>query len=269
MDSLRRELAPISDTAWKEIEDEAKNALNLNLSGRRIVDVTEPQGHDLAAVNLGRLEVPDSQVGDVHYGIRKVLPLVEVRAPFSLDIWELDNIERGAEDADLDDLRRAAKEIAKFEETAVYEGFPDGEIHGLTGSSGFEPVTAEATPSALVEAVTRAVLRMKYADVDGPYALALGAALYQTIDDAGTEHGYPVRKRLTSQIEGPIVHAPYLEGGVVMSTRGGDAELTIGRDISIGYHSHDERTVGLYFTESFTFRVIGPEAVVRLAVESV
>jgi uncharacterized linocin/CFP29 family protein len=267
MDSLRRELAPISDAAWNEIEDEAKNTLNLNLSGRRIVDVAEPQGHKLAAVNLGRLEMPDSQDGDVHYGIRKVLPLVEVRAPFSLDIWELDNIERGAQDPHLDDLRRAAKEIAKFEETSVYEGFSDGEIEGLASSSGFEPVSAETNPSALVEAVTRAVLRMKYADVDGPYALALGAALYQTID-AGTEHGYPVRRRLTSQIEGPIVHAPYLEGGVVISTRGGDAELTIGRDISIGYHSHGERAVELYFTESFTFRVMGPEAVVRLAVES-
>jgi uncharacterized linocin/CFP29 family protein len=267
MDSLRRELAPISDAAWNEIENAAKNTLGLNLSGRRIVDVTEPQGHELAAVNLGRLEVPESQDDDVHYGIRKVQPLVEVRAPFGLDIWELDNIERGAEDADLDDLRRAAREVAKFEETAVYEGFADGSIEGLSGSSDFEPVAVETSPGPLVEAVTRAVLRMRYADVDGPYALALGAALFQTID-AGTEHGYPVRKRLANQIEGPIVHAPYLEGGIVISMRGGDAELTLGRDVSIGYHSHDERTVGLYFTESFTFRVAGPEAVVRLAAEA-
>jgi uncharacterized linocin/CFP29 family protein len=264
MDSLRRELAPISDAAWREIENESKNTLNLNLSGRRIVDVTDPQGHELAAVNLGRLDMPDSQDDDVHYGVRKVLPLVEVRAPFSLDIWELDNIERGADDADLDDLRRAAREIARFEETAVYEGFGDGNIEGLSSSSDFEPVSVETNSGALVEAVTRAVLKMRYADVDGPYALALGAALYQTLD-AATEHGYPVRKRLSSQIEGPIVHAPYLKGGVVISMRGGDAELTIGRDISIGYHSHNERAVELYFTESFTFRVIGPEAVVRLA----
>lgn len=264
MDSLRRELAPISDAAWREIEDEARNTLKLNLSGRRIVDVTEPQGHDLAAVNLGRLDVPDDQDDGLQYGVRKVLPLVEVRTPFSLDVWELDNVERGADDPDLDDLRRAAKEIARFEETAVYEGFADGAIEGLSASSDFEPVTVEASPGALLEAVTRAVLRMKYADVDGPYALALGAALYQTLD-AGTEHGYPMRKRLANQIEGPIVHAPYLEGGVVISMRGGDAELTIGRDISIGYHSHDEKTVRLYFTESFTFRVIGPEVVVKLA----
>jgi uncharacterized linocin/CFP29 family protein len=54
----------------------------------------------------------------------------------------------------------------------------------------------------------------------------------------------------------------------VFSQRGGDAELTLGRDMSIGYHSHDERTVRLYFTESFTFRVVGPEAVVGLAIEA-
>ena len=267
MDSLRRELAPITDSAWREIENEAKKTLSLGLSGRRIVDVTDAQGHDLAAVNLGGLEVPDDQPDEVQFGIRRVLPLVEVRVPFNLDIWELDNVERGAQDADLDDLARAAREIVKFEEQAIYDGFNDGGISGLTASSDFEPVAVEADPGALPEAVARAVLRMRYADVDGPYALALGAALYQSLD-AGAEHGYPVRKRLARQIEGPIVHAPYLDGGVVVSQRGGDAELTLGRDVSIGYHSHDSGTVRLYFTESFTFRVIGPEAVVSLATEA-
>jgi len=267
VDSLRRELAPITDAAWEEIENEAKNALALNLSGRRIIDVTDPQGHQLAAVNVGRLEVPENQEGDLKYGMRKVLPLVEARAPFSLDIWELDNIERGAKDADVDDLRRAAREISKFEEQAIYEGFLDGNIVGLIGSSTFEPVAVEAEPAAFSEGVARAVLRLHYADVAGPYALAVGAALYQLLD-AGTEQGYPLRKQLANQIQGPIVHAPHLSGGVLVSQRGGDAELTLGRDMSIGYHSHDERTVQLYFTESFTFRVVGPEAIVALATEA-
>jgi uncharacterized linocin/CFP29 family protein len=266
MDSLRRELAPITDAAWREIEDEAKRTLALGLSGRRIVDVTDPRGHDFAAINLGRLEIPDGQGDEVQFGIRRVLPLVEVRAPFSLDVWELDDIERGAEDADLDDLDRAAKEIVKFEEQAIYDGFAEAGIEGLAKSSDFEPVSVGTEPSALPEAVARAVLRMRYANVDGPYALALGAALYQSLD-AGAEHGYPVRKRLERQIEGPIVHAPYLEGGVVVSQRGGDAELTVGRDVSIGFHSHDAGTVRLYFTESFTFRVTGPEAIVSLETE--
>lgn len=268
MDLLRRELAPITDHAWEEIRSEAKNTLALNLSGRRIVDMSDPRGLDYAAVNLGRLDVPEGQEERLRYGIRRVLPLIEVRVPFELDLWELDNVDRGAEDADLDDLRRAARQLARFEERAVYEGFPDASIEGLTASSEFEPVSVKPAPGALAEAVTRAVLRMRYADVAGPYALALGAALYQWLD-AGSEHGYPIRKRIEKQVEGPIVLAPYLEGGVLISRRGGDAELVLGQDISIGYEGHDEGKVRLYLTESFTFRVLSPEALVVLRNEGV
>ena len=269
MDLLRRELAPITDHAWQEIKTEAKNTLGLNLSGRRIVDMSEPRGLDFAAVNLGRLEVPDGQEEErLRYGIRLVLPLIEVRVPFELDLWELDNIDRGAEDADLDDLRRAARQLARFEERAIYEGFAEAGIEGLTASSEFEPVSVKPAPGALAEAVTRAMLRMRYGDVAGPYALALGAALYQWLD-AGSEHGYPIRKRIEKQIEGPIVLAPYLEGGVLISQRGGDAELVLGQDISIGYQGHDERKVQLYLSESFTFRVLSPEALVVLRNEGV
>jgi uncharacterized linocin/CFP29 family protein len=267
MDLLRQQLAPISASAWNEIDAEAKNALAVNLSGRKLVDVSEPLGLAQAAVNLGRLDVPESQDDEVRYGIRRVLPLVEIRALFELDIWELDNVDRGARDPDLEDLRRAAKEIAKFEERAIYDGFPDGSIAGLLESSEFEPISVGLEPGALPDAVAKAVLRLRYADVEGPYALALGAALYQRLD-AGSEHGYPIRRRISRQIEGPVLLAPYLTGGVLISQRGGDAEMTLGRDISIGYQNHDEKTVRLYFTESFTFRVLAAESLVALRAEA-
>ena len=37
-----------------------------------------------------------------------------------------------------------------------------------------------------------------------------------------------------------------------------------GEDISIGYESHDAESVGLYFVDSFSFRVATPEAAVAL-----
>jgi len=267
MDLMRQQLAPISDAAWKEINDEAKNVFAIHLSGRRVVDMSGPLGIEAAAVNLGRLEVPKQKDNELQYGIRKVLPMVEVRAPFELDIWELDNVDRGARDPDLDALRRAAKEIAKFEERAVYDGFSEASIRGLVESSEFDPIEVEPEPGSLLDAVAKAVMRLRYADVDGPYALALGAALHQWLD-SGCEQAYPLRKRLLQVIEGPIVPAPFLHGGVVLSRRGGDTELTLGQDISIGYEHHDARKVHLFFSESFTFRVLAPEAVVALEIEA-
>jgi uncharacterized linocin/CFP29 family protein len=52
--------------------------------------------------------------------------------------------------------------------------------------------------------------------------------------------------------------------GAVLSLRGGDFVLDVGEDLSIGYVSHDADAVQLYMEESFTFRVIEPDAAVAL-----
>jgi uncharacterized linocin/CFP29 family protein len=65
-------------------------------------------------------------------------------------------------------------------------------------------------------------------------------------------------------LDGPIVWAPAVDGAVVLSVQGGDFELTVGQDLSIGYASHTETAVRLYLTETMTFRVLRPEAAVAL-----
>ena len=65
-------------------------------------------------------------------------------------------------------------------------------------------------------------------------------------------------------VDGGIIWAPAIEGGAVLTTRGGDFELALGQDISIGYASHSVSTVALYFQETFTFRLLTTEAAVAL-----
>jgi len=66
-------------------------------------------------------------------------------------------------------------------------------------------------------------------------------------------------------LDGPLVWALGLDGAVVLSLRGGDFELTVGQDFSIGYVSHDTEHVRLYIEESFTFWNITPQAAIPLA----
>jgi uncharacterized linocin/CFP29 family protein len=51
----------------------------------------------------------------------------------------------------------------------------------------------------------------------------------------------------------------------VLSTRGGDFDLRIGQDFSIGYLSHTDAAVRLYLQETFTFLFLTSEAAVALA----
>jgi uncharacterized linocin/CFP29 family protein len=112
--------------------------------------------------------------------------------------------------------------------------------------------------------VAQAVSQLRLAGVNGPYTLLLGTEPYTAIGGA-TDDGYPVLQHIQRLVDGKIIWAPAIEGGVVLTTRGGDFDLTIGQDISIGYLSHSETTVRLYFQETITFLMLTTEASVVLA----
>jgi len=265
MDLLKRSKAPIVNEAWEQIDEEARRVLKLHLAGRKLVDFSGPHGWDLGAVNTGRLKhIERGPVEHVGHAIRDVRPLVELRAPILLPILELDYAARGADDLDLDPVILAAESMARAEDDAIFHGFAEGKITGIIEASPHTPIevrSSQAWPSAVSAA--KEVLRM--AGVNGPYALALGMEAYDELTADG-EDGYPLSKRLEERVaEGSLIWAPALkEGAVLMSTRGGDYELTVGQDLSVGYASHDRTTVELYLTESFTFRVLEDKAAILL-----
>lgn len=266
-DILRRELAPISEVAWKEIDLQASRILKGNLSGRKLVDFSGPHGWKFAAVNLGSLEVdPDKELDGISWGLHKVLPLVEIRVPFSLRIWDLDDMARGAQSPDLRNLKDAARKVAQFEETAIYRGFAAAAIHGMLGAPNHPTVPLSPDRTRLTESVELALLAIQEAEIGGPYALVLGTEPYKWLM-AGDPHDYPLRDRVLSLVKGGIHWSPVLEGGAVLSRRGGDFEFTVGQDLSIGYKIHDEHFVELYFAESFAFRVLEPAAAVELKLQ--
>lgn len=264
MDLRKRELAPILPAAWDLIDHEATRVLKLHLAGRKLVDFRGPFGWEHAAVNTGRLRPLDPEpAAGVSAGLRQVQPLVELRTSIRLDLAELDAVGRGTVDPNLEDVVRAAERAARFEDDAIFNGLAAAALEGIRPASPHKPVivaAAGAWPRAVVEA--KEVLRS--AGIDGPYAIALGPKAYDEVA-AASEDGYPLLKRIERQlVEGPIVWTPALEGGVLLSTRGGDFELTVGQDMSIGYEGHHGRVVELFLTESFTFRVLERAAAVAL-----
>lgn len=265
MNLLKRELAPILPEAWAQIDAEARRVLELHLAGRKLVDFSGPHGWRLAAVNTGRLElIEKGSVGGVPAAVRKAQPLVELRSPFKMKIMELDVTARGANDLDLDPIIAAAERVARAEDSAIFHGFPAGQITGMVEASPHAPVSVG---SALEwpRAVAHAKEILRAAGVNGPYALALATKSYDDLS-VDTEDGYPLRRRVEGTlIDGPLVWAPALEGGaVLLSTRGGDYEITVGEDLSVGYAAHDRENVELYITESFTFRILEEKAAIFL-----
>lgn len=263
MDLLKRQLAPILDDAWKAVDEEAARVLSLNLAGRKVVDFDGPHGFAYAAVNTGRMTMlgPLGE-GGPRAGLREVQPLVELRMPMRLDSMELDSVARGGEDPDLAAVVSGAEAMARAEDDAIFNGLAAAEIEGIIPSSPHAPMVITSV-LGYAAAVVEAKELLRRAGIGGPYALVLGPRLYDEIS-AAADDGYPIRKRIAELVEGPIVWAPSLDRGVLMSVRGGDYRLTVGQDLSVGYAYHEKHEVELFIAESFTFRVLEGAAAVVL-----
>ena len=264
MNNLHRELAPISEAAWAQIEEEASRTLKRHLAARRVVDVQGPKGLALSAVGTGHLQRIQAPGEGIEAAQREAKALVELRVAFELTRQAIDDVERGATDSDWSPLKDAARTIAFAEDRSAFDGYAAAGISGIRSGSSNPVVALPANVKGYPGAIAQAVSQLRLAGVNGPYTLVLGSDPYTAIS-GGTDEGYPVLQHIQRLVDGEIVWAPAIEGGFVLTTRGGDFELDIGHDISIGYSSHSKTIVELYLQESFTFRLLTTEAAVVLA----
>lgn len=262
---LLRSHAPISPAGWADIDEEARQHLVVALAARKVVDFAGPLGWEHSATSVGRTApIANAPCDGVTAAARRVLPLAEVRAAFTVSRAELADGDRGAVDVDYDALDAAARNLAVAENKAVFHGWAEAGIQGITQASPHAPIPAAATLEEFPARVAKAVEVLHRAGIDGPYALALGTDDHTAVVE-GTEHGgYPLFDHLRKIAGGPIVWAPGVTGGVVLSLRGGDFLFESGQDLAVGYDHHDADAVHLYLEESFSFRVATPEAAIAL-----
>ncbi len=260
MNILKNSLAPISDQAWEEIFQEAKLVIETVLCGRKFVDMEGPKGLTYGAVPLGKIDLQkDMDSENVGFGISRVLPLVETRIPFELDLWELDNISRGAQDPDFESLGKAARKIAQFEEDTVFYGLKSAHIKGLRDASAYKVQNDPDSVETFMTRLAGGIADMKNNAVEGPYHLIVNPKKWAKL--LGTTKGYPLKRQIEDILNESILFSPVVRDIFLVSKQSGNFILTLGSDMSIGYTSHDNHKVRLYFTESFTFQILNPAAV--------
>ena len=267
MNNLHRELAPISDAAWVQIEEETSRTFKRYLAGRRVVDVHGPAGTALSAISTGRLRTIAAPGEGVNSSLREAKALVELRVPFDLERQMIDDVERGADDSDWQPVKGAARKLAFAEDRAIFEGYDAAGIVGVRqGTSNpqkFLPEDVRKYPEAFAEALSQ----LRLVGVNGPYSILLGADAYTELAET-SDYGYPVLEHVKRLVEGKMIWAPAIDGAFVVTTRGGDLDLHVGQDTSIGYLSHTDTHVRLYLQETFTFLYLTSEASVALAPQS-
>lgn len=262
---LLRGQAPITSAGWALLDSEARERLTAALAARRLVDFSGPHGWEYSATNLGRTElVGQAPCEGVDALRRRALALAELRAPFSVAREELRAGDRGAEDVDLDALDAAARHMAVAENTAVFHGWPQADMTGISEVSPHAEVARGDDFDNYPGHVAKAVELLLRSGIGGPYGLALGTEDYTSVIETAEHGGYPLFDHLGKILGGPIVWSPGVRGAIVLSQRGGDFLFESGQDLAVGYDSHDAEAVNLYIEQSFSFRVATPEAAVAI-----
>ena len=262
---LFRDRAPITGGLGGDREGGQAHPTRL-LAGRRVVDFKGPLGWDDSDVELGRADPVSSPPSgpDVQARLRRVQPLVELRIPFEVTRAELDAIDRGARDPDLefgdrrgapDRHRRRSRDLPRLQGRAHHR-----HLRGRGSDGGAQLGSSHADYPG---AVSAALTKLRDEGIEGPFAVVLNEQLYKDLA-ARTNSGYPILSHVQRLVDGDIVWAAGLDGGLVLSKRGGDFELTVGQDFSIGYLEHNLERVLLYIEESFTFLVLTDQAAIPL-----
>lgn len=260
---LKRNLAPISEEVWNEIDDRAKEVFNTYLSARRVVKVNGPKGLDYTVVPEGRIETISSDK-EVSHGLYRVKPLMESRVEFDMNRWELDNLHRGAKDIELEALEESVKKIALFEEDAIYNGIEKGQIEGLINATGNDPIYLGEDGQDIMKSITDGIIKLKENYAEKPYTLVVGEEAYKRLNME--IEGYPLVDRIKDLIDGNIIYSHVIDGALLLPFDHDDLEMTIGKDFSIGYQGHDMEKIRFFIMESFTFRVLDENIIVRFTV---
>jgi uncharacterized linocin/CFP29 family protein len=263
MNNLHRELAPISDAAWAQIEEETSRTIKRYLAGRRVVDVHGPEGTAFAAVATGHQKSIAAPGDGVTVQQREVKALVEVRVPFELERQMIDDVERGANDSDWQPAKDAARKLAYAEDRAIFEGYAAAGIIGVRQGTSNPQKSLPSDVRKYPEAFAEALSQLRLVGVNGPYSILLSADAYTELAET-SDYGYPVLEHVKRLVEVKIIWAPAIDGAFVVTTRGGDLDLHIGQDASIGYLNHTDTAVRLYLQETFTFLYLTSESAVAL-----
>lgn len=264
MDIFKRNLAPISDQAWDEIDERAEQVINTQLTTRKSLKINGPFGLSYTSVPTGRLDLLDNKSSNVKLGMYNNKSLLETRISFELSKWELDNLLRGAKDIELGGLEEAAKEIARFEDDVIYNGNKDAGIEGLMEEAGIQK-EIKLDSQEILTGVSEALIDLRNAFVQGPFNFVVSKKLYKALNKV---HGSKLLRTIIEEmLEGQVIVSEMIDGGLLVPVAHDDIEFTIGQEYTIGYESHTDDLVKLFIMNSFTLRVLDDQILVKFVIK--
>ena len=191
MNHLYRELAPVSDDAWEQIEDEAKSRLVTYLAARKLVD--------LSRVRTGGTTRPPTWAGSTRWPARPKASAAAQRRvlPAGRTAGGVQRVARGARrrrprrrtTSSCPNSTRPCARSRWPRTSASSTGTPRRGSSGITERSSHPPLTIEEDMEHYPTVVAQAADVLRQAGIGGPYGLAIGPEIYTGIVETHRARG--------------------------------------------------------------------------------
>jgi uncharacterized linocin/CFP29 family protein len=263
MKFLNREEAPLSQEMWGLIDEHVMGLLAKRLKLRSVVDFDE--GYDFTTDAVATGKVRGVQEGGVKIGVREPVLMMEIRHDFSIPKSTLDAMKRDIADYDDTPLREAANAFGTAENGMILDGIAAIGAPGLLGTLTQKTLQASGAKELMVSAA-RSLGMFNTAFVDGPFKLLVSSATFAALVTEA-EAGETMKQKIDNIFGADavvITDAVGEDKALVISQRGGDYVFYSGFDVHVGFDSESDDALNLFLIESGAFRVINPEAAVRI-----
>jgi uncharacterized linocin/CFP29 family protein len=264
VDYLRRRFAPLSDAAWKALDEAVVQAARHELAGRHLGSLDGPRGWEHIGARVGTLRPCQGPDSTASVCVPEVVLLAELRSDFSLPWAAIEAFERGAPTLDARPAETAARDIALAEDLLLLYGEPVGAGFLTSKESPRVQVGDWAQSRRLLDDLLGAVHLLDTSGIPGPYEALLTAPRYYAYVKALSAGGYPTERHLRTVLAAVHRSVVLREAGVVYSTRGGDFVITVGGDLTVGYRQHDRDAVNLTCVETIAGQCLTPQALCLL-----
>jgi uncharacterized linocin/CFP29 family protein len=264
MKFLNREAAPISQEMWGMIDENLMALLAKRLLLRSVVDFEEGYDFTTDAVATGNLRTV-SESGGVRIGVREPILMAEVRHDFSIPKTTLEAMKRDIEDFDDTPMREAANAFGSAENGMILEGLEALGTPGILGALTQKTLQATGAKELMVSAA-KSLGMFNGEFVDGPFKILVSSATFAQLA-VEAEAGETMKQKLENIFgAGALVITDAVgdDKALVISQRGGDFVFYSGLDVHVGFESESADALNFFLIESGAFRVINPEAAVRI-----
>ena len=168
MNNLHRELAPISDAAWAQIEEETTRTLKRYLAGRRVVDVEGPAASAFPRSGPAILRPSRRQARACLRDSARSSPWSRSGSP-STSIASKSTTSSVARMTRTGSRRRTPRrESPTAEDRAIFEGYAAAQIEGIRQGTSNPIMTLPADVRQYPDAIAQALSQLRLVGVNGP-----------------------------------------------------------------------------------------------------